>query len=162
MQNRFHKYFWDGEQNLSDKFKLTRILEYASFPDLIAYPFEDIKKFLPDLNLDHLRTSEKRIEFLKVIRPFLANSNNWDEVFDRLIAWRKNISAKPLAKLESIAMRPTENKALYGWDDEKIYFWDEEFQKEWCISDEEQLYNQLVQICREYFSRSRISNSRKK
>jgi len=92
MQKRFHKYFWDGDQNLSDEFKLKRILEYASFPDLIAYPFDDMKKYLPNLNIDRLRTSEKRIGFLKVIRPFLANSNNWDEVFDNLIEWRKNIS----------------------------------------------------------------------
>ena len=91
MQKRFRKYFWDGDQNLSDQFKLKRILEYASFPDLIAYPFEDIKKYLPDLDIDRLRTSEKRIGFLEVVRPFLANSNNWDAVFDNLIAWRKSL-----------------------------------------------------------------------
>lgn len=85
MQKRFHKYFWDGDQNLSDEFRLKRILEYASFPDLIAYPFEHVKKYLPDLNIDRLRTTEKRIGFLNVIRPFLANSNNWDDVFDNLI-----------------------------------------------------------------------------
>ena len=90
MQKRFHKYFWDGDQNLSDEFKLIRILEYASFPDLIAYSFEELKKYLPDMNFDRLRTSEKRIGFLKVIRPFLVHSNNWDELFDNLIEWRRN------------------------------------------------------------------------
>ena len=91
MQKRFHKYFWDGDQNLSAKFKLIRILEYASFPDLIAYPFEDMKKYLPVLNIDHLRTSEKRRGFLKVIVPFLSDSNDWDDLFDNLIEWRKKL-----------------------------------------------------------------------
>ena len=40
---------------------------------------------------------------------------------------------------------------LHGWDDEKIYFWDEEEGKEWCVTDEEGLYNQLLGICIEYF-----------
>jgi len=40
---------------------------------------------------------------------------------------------------------------LHGWDDEKIYFWDEHKKKEWCVSDEEELYNKLVEICRSYF-----------
>ena len=43
------------------------------------------------------------------------------------------------------------SKELHGWDDEKIYFWDLESRKEWCVSDEEELYNQLVEICKKYF-----------
>jgi len=89
MQKRFHKYFWDGDRNLSDEFKLIRIIEYASFPDLIAYPFEDMKKYLPGLNIDQLRTSEKRKKFMKIILPLLASSNDWDELFDNLIERRK-------------------------------------------------------------------------
>ena len=34
--------------------------------------------------------------------------------------------------------------------DEKVYFRDEE-KKDWWVSDEEELYNQFVQICRRYF-----------
>jgi len=45
------------------------------------------------------------------------------------------------------------NTPLYGWDDGKIYFNDEELGQEWCVSDEEKLYNQLVEICREYFKK---------
>jgi hypothetical protein len=33
----------------------------------------------------------------------------------------------------------------------KFYFWDGE--KEICVSDEEELYNYLVKICTEYFTR---------
>ncbi len=44
-----------------------------------------------------------------------------------------------------------EPKQLHGWDDEKIYFSDEETKKEWCVSDEEELYTQLVEMCRRYF-----------
>jgi len=49
-----------------------------------------------------------------------------------------------------------ESKELHGWDDEKIYFWDEERRKEWCVSDEEDLYNRLVEICRGYFKEKNI------
>lgn len=41
---------------------------------------------------------------------------------------------------------------LHGWDDEKIYFWDEEKKKEYCVTDEKELYKQLLRICMEYFS----------
>lgn len=40
---------------------------------------------------------------------------------------------------------------LYGWDDGKVYFWDEEKKHEWCVSDDEALYDQLVKICEIYF-----------
>ena len=43
------------------------------------------------------------------------------------------------------------SKELHGWDDEKIYFWDEERREEWCVSDEKDLYNRLVEICWGYF-----------
>ena len=52
-------------------------------------------------------------------------------------------------------MMSIETKELHGWDDEKIYFWDEEIGQELCVSDEERLYNQLVEICREYFKNKR-------
>jgi hypothetical protein len=42
---------------------------------------------------------------------------------------------------------------LHGWDDEKIYFWDEEAGKEWCVTDEEELYIQLLRICTNYFKK---------
>lgn len=48
-------------------------------------------------------------------------------------------------------MKSKKIKELHGWDDEKIYFWEEESGQELCVSDEEELYNQLVKICREYF-----------
>jgi len=50
-------------------------------------------------------------------------------------------------------MMSEDTKELHGWDDEKIYFWDEESGHEWCVSDEKKLYNQLVEICREYFKK---------
>jgi hypothetical protein len=44
-------------------------------------------------------------------------------------------------------------RVLHGWDDEKIYFWDEEQKKERCVSDERELYEGLVEICRKYFKK---------
>lgn len=52
-----------------------------------------------------------------------------------------------------------ETKELHGWDDGKIYFWDEEHKHEWCVSDEEELYSQLVQMCREYLKK-KVSTGR--
>jgi len=40
-----------------------------------------------------------------------------------------------------------EKYRLHGWDDEKIYFWDEKKGKEWCVTDEKDLYNQLLEMC---------------
>lgn len=42
---------------------------------------------------------------------------------------------------------------LHGWDDEKIYFGDDETRKEWCVTDEVELYNELLEICIEYFKK---------
>ncbi|MFQ5602692.1 MAG: hypothetical protein ACE5HS_05435 [bacterium] len=42
-----------------------------------------------------------------------------------------------------------ETKNLHGWDDEKIYFWDEDNKQERCVSDEEELYKQLGEICQQ-------------
>lgn len=39
--------------------------------------------------------------------------------------------------------------SLHGWDDEKVYFWDGE--NEQCVSDEEELYRKIVNICKRYF-----------
>lgn len=44
---------------------------------------------------------------------------------------------------------------LHGWDDEKIYFWDDDEKKEWCITDEKELYEQLFKICAEYFKKKK-------
>ena len=46
-----------------------------------------------------------------------------------------------------------ETRVLRGWDDEKIYFRDEKKRKEWCVSDEEALYRQLVELCSAYFEK---------
>lgn len=87
----------------------------------------------------------------------------WDELFDQLISWRKRLTKNnSVIRTKVSGMRSTEIKLLHGWDDEKIYFWDEELNKEWCVTDEAQLYNQLVQICREYFKKYKTSKSSSK
>ncbi len=85
MRKNHHKYFWDGEDNLSGKFKLQRIIEYAAFPDLIKYPLDEFKKHLPEINLDKLRTSEKRKRFIRLIAPLLNQAENWDDVFEMIL-----------------------------------------------------------------------------
>jgi hypothetical protein len=46
-----------------------------------------------------------------------------------------------------------EKQILHGWDDEKIYLWDDDAKKEWCVTDEEDLYNQLLEMCIAYFKK---------
>ena len=84
MQKQIDKYLWDGASNISGEYKLKRIIEYASFPDLISYPLEDFKKYLPAIRIENLRTSKKRKEFIKCILPFLSGSQTWEEIIDKL------------------------------------------------------------------------------
>ena len=79
------KYFWDGNLNISGEYKLKRILEYASFPDLTAYPIGELKKYLPAINIDELRTSHKRKAFIKLIMPLISESQSWDDIINRLV-----------------------------------------------------------------------------
>jgi hypothetical protein len=64
MQKNMDKYFWDGKQNISGEYKLKRILEYASFPDLIAYPVEELKTS----SINQYRCTQNH---LKNEKPFL-------------------------------------------------------------------------------------------
>jgi|SRR3990172_5060603 len=84
MLNRFNKYFWDGKEGWSDEFKVRRIIEYASFPDLIHYPFDEVKKHLHHLNIDKLWTDEKRKQFIRLILPYLVTSTSWEEVIKNM------------------------------------------------------------------------------
>jgi hypothetical protein len=82
-QDRFNKYFWDHTQDASDVFKLRRLFEYASFPDLIKIPFVFLKNNSHSIDIDKLRTSKDRIHFLKRIKSSLKDSQNWDEVIKK-------------------------------------------------------------------------------
>ncbi len=77
MHKMLNKYFWDGTTNISHEFILQRILEYASFADILKLSFEDVKKYLPKLNLSSFRTSKKRIEFIKLLLQHLNSANDW-------------------------------------------------------------------------------------
>ena len=46
-----------------------------------------------------------------------------------------------IKKSEYVMKDKKEFKELYGWDDGKIYFMDDERKKEWCVTDNEELYN---------------------
>ena len=86
MQKRHKRYFWDGTTNLSETYKLRRILEYASFPDLIHYPFKTFKEHIGNINCRKLRTSEKRKFFIqKVITTLNNNVESWEEAIELMI-----------------------------------------------------------------------------
>jgi len=102
MQKNMDKYFWDGKSNISEEVKLKRILEYASFPDLIAYPFEELRKYLSSINIDRLRTSRKRKTFIKLILPFVSQSESWDDIIYRIIHSQEESSGR----LETFGVKP--------------------------------------------------------
>ena len=81
MQNieNLNKYFWDHSQNASDEFKLKRLFEYASFPDLITIPFDFVKTNINRIEPSRLRTSETRIRFVTCIKEVIDNCENWDQ-----------------------------------------------------------------------------------
>ena len=81
-----NKYFWDGSENLSTRFKLRRMIEYASFPDMINFPFEEFKEGIEKIDLEKLRTSENRKRFIIMAKPHIAGSQSWEEIVEKMIA----------------------------------------------------------------------------
>lgn len=80
------RYFWDGTENLSDPFKLRRLLEYASFPDMLTIPWELVVREIGNVDLERLRTSENRRRFLAYLLPHVPTSGSWLEAIRRMIA----------------------------------------------------------------------------
>ncbi len=84
MHERFNKYFWDGGSDYcSGPYRLHRIIEYASFPDLIQYPFSEIKQNLAQIDLKKLRTSQSRIDLMQLVLEKIDVINTWDDLFFR-------------------------------------------------------------------------------
>jgi len=55
------------------------MIEYASFPDLIKYPFDEVKKYINRLNPDRLWTGEERRKFIRLLLPYIEKSESWEE-----------------------------------------------------------------------------------
>lgn len=86
MPAHYNKYFWDGSENLSIRFKVQRIVEYGSFPDMINFPFKDFQEGIENIDPEKLRTSEKRKRFIIMAKPYIAGSQNWEEIVEKMIA----------------------------------------------------------------------------
>lgn len=91
MQKRFYKYFWDGFENCSPTYKLRRIIEYAGFPDLIQYPFEELRLNINSLPFEKLRTSEDRKEFITRLAPFVPSANSWEDAIWKMIEHYRSV-----------------------------------------------------------------------
>lgn len=83
---RDRRYFWDGTDNLSEQFKLRRLLEYASFPDMLTIPWELVVGEIGNIDIERLRTSENRRRFLAYLAPHVPTSVSWLEAIRRMIA----------------------------------------------------------------------------
>lgn len=80
------RYFWDGTANLSDRFKLRRLLEYASFPDMLTIPWDLFVREIGEIRIERLRTNEARRRFLAHLLPNVSGSRSWTEAIHRMIA----------------------------------------------------------------------------
>lgn len=78
------KYFWDHTENASDAFKFKRLVEYASFPDLITVPFDFVKHNIDTVNIERLRTSEVRKEFVGRVKSIIHQCNSWHDAVYRI------------------------------------------------------------------------------
>jgi hypothetical protein len=84
-----NKYFWDRTLNSSRSFKTIRLLEYASFPDLLKAPFEQIREEISRIDLERLRTGERRKAFLSRLKRFAPFSDSWDGALKDVCGLRK-------------------------------------------------------------------------
>lgn len=80
-----NKYFWDGVDNTTTHFKVQRMIEYASFQDMILFPFKEFQEGIADIDPEKLRTSEKRKRFIETAKPYIAGSRNWEEIIEKMI-----------------------------------------------------------------------------
>jgi hypothetical protein len=86
MQNVYKRYFWDGSvESFSEEYKMKRIFEYASFPDLIKYPFHDVKNNLSKIDINSLRTGNSRKEFIFLLKPYVLKSLDWEEAITTFV-----------------------------------------------------------------------------
>lgn len=86
MPDTQNKYFWDGSENLSTRFKVQRMIEYGSFPDMINFPFKAFQEEIEKIDLEKLRTSEKRKKFVMMAKPYVVDSQSWEDVVAKMIA----------------------------------------------------------------------------
>jgi len=84
IDKRLEKYFWDGLDEISDSFFVRRMLEYASFPDLMKIPIDIFIKEIKHTDIHKLRTSYKRKRFLELLLPYIDQSNSWNELIYKM------------------------------------------------------------------------------
>jgi hypothetical protein len=78
------KYFWDHTERASDAFKLKRLFEYASFPDLLRIPFDYVKSNIDGIDISRLRTSRTRIIFIIRMKEVIRDCSTWDEMIYKI------------------------------------------------------------------------------
>ena len=92
----YHKYFWDVSplypqkekdiNRLPPAYKLKRIIEYASFPNLIQYPFSEFKDHIDEIDIDKFwPRGSKREKLIRELLPYLKGSDSWEELFKKYI-----------------------------------------------------------------------------
>ncbi len=87
MPGRLDKYFWDSPRaTFSKEFQLVRLLEYASFPDLFAIPFDELQQILPRIDLESHRIPQSRRLLFKKLIPYFARSSSLEQAIELFVA----------------------------------------------------------------------------
>lgn len=52
---------------------------------MLNFPFAKVKQNIDKINIEKLRTSEKRILFIKKLKPYIKFSESWEEAIEKLL-----------------------------------------------------------------------------
>lgn len=86
LNSTLNKYFWDGaSDSFSEEFQLKRLIEYASFPDLLKTPFDLVLRNIDKIDLSKLKTNKSRIELLSLLKYYITRSDSWDEAIKEYV-----------------------------------------------------------------------------
>jgi hypothetical protein len=81
---KLEKYFWDRTENASDSYQLRRLIEYASFPDLIKVPFDFVKININHIAISRLQTSQARILFIRRLQNVINHCRTWEDALFKI------------------------------------------------------------------------------
>lgn len=84
IDKKLEKYFWDGTENISDTFFVKRVLEYATFPDVLKIPIAVFISEIKRIDISKLRTSKSRKRFLELLIPYVDQSDSWRELIFKM------------------------------------------------------------------------------
>jgi len=60
-------------------------MECGSFSDVVNYPYKELQDNLRKISTVSLRTSESRKKFLEYLKPYLLDSDSWENAMKKYV-----------------------------------------------------------------------------